>query len=71
MNSVFHLKEKFEKSQTKKDGYRRQDINDGIFVNEKENEKEKKSTAKNSGSEKYFCKGNLMRYIIHCGKNLD
>ena len=46
MNSVFHLKEKFEKNQTKKDGCRRQDINDGIFINEKENEKEKKSTAK-------------------------
>ena len=49
MNSVFHLKEKFEKNQTKKDGCRRQDINDGIFINEKENEKEKKSTAKTVG----------------------
>ena len=49
MNSVFHLKEKFEKSQTKKAGCRRRDINDGIFINEKESEKEKKSTAKKVG----------------------
>ena len=49
MNSVFHLKEKFEKSLTKKGGCRRRNINDGIFINEKENEKEKKSTAKTVG----------------------
>ena len=49
MNSVFHLKEKFEKSLTKKDGCRRRNINDGIFINEKENQKEKKSTAKTVG----------------------
>ena len=35
MNSIFHLKEKFEKSLTKKDGCRRQDINGGAFINEK------------------------------------
>ena len=35
MNSMFHLKEKFEKSLTKKDGCRRQDINGGAFINEK------------------------------------
>ena len=31
------------------DGCRRRDIDDGIFLNEKENEKEKKSTAKTVG----------------------
>ena len=47
MNSVYNLKEKFEKSLTKKARCRRPDINDGIFINE--NEKEKKSTAKSVG----------------------
>ena len=54
----------------KKIGCRRRDINDGIFINEKENEREKKSAAK-TGLEKYFYKGNLMGHIIYCGKNLD
>ena len=49
MNSVFHLKEKLEKSLTKKARCRRPDINDGIFINENENEKEKKSRAKTMG----------------------
>ena len=44
MNSVFYLKEKIQKSYTKKDSCRRRDINDGVFINEKENEKEKKSS---------------------------
>ena len=43
MNLVFHLKEQFEKTWTKKDGCRKRDINDGVFINEKE---EKSSTAK-------------------------
>ena len=37
MNSVFHLKEQFEKSWIgKKDGCRRRDINAGVFIDEKE-----------------------------------
>ena len=40
MKSAFHLKSR--KSRQRKDGCRRQDINDGIFITEKENEKEKK-----------------------------
>ena len=35
MNSVFHLKEKFEKSSTRNDGCRRQDINDRVFFTRK------------------------------------
>ena len=36
MNLVFDLKEKFEKRWMKKDGCRRRDINDGVFINEKQ-----------------------------------
>ena len=75
VNSAFYLKEKIEKSYTKKDECRRRDINDMVFINEKENEKEKKSatgkTIKIFLKEKYFYKGNLMEHIIYCGKNLD
>ena len=49
MDSVFLLKEQFEKSWTKKDGCRRRDINNGI--NEKSfvtNEKKKKSLTANT-----------------------
>ena len=61
MNLVFHLKGRFQKSYTRKrwiDGCRRQAINDGVFINEKENEKEKKSsTAKTTGQRNIFAKG--------------
>ena len=56
MNSAFQLKENFEKNQTEKDGFGRRDINDVIFINEKENEKEKKSTAKTVGQRNIFTK---------------
>ena len=53
MNSVFHLKEKFYK----KKGCKRLDTNDGVLINEKENEKEKKSsTAKTVGQRYIFAK---------------
>ena len=57
MNLVFPLKEKFEKSSTKKDGCIRQDINDEVLINEKEYEKEKKSTAKSVGQRYIIAKG--------------
>ena len=60
MDSVYH-----------KNGCRRRGINVGVPINEKENEKEEVISSENSGSEKYFCKGNLMGHIIYCGKNLD
>ena len=47
MNSVFHSKEKFAKSYTKKDGYSRLNINEGVRFNEKKKgEEQKSSTAK-------------------------
>ena len=56
MKSAFHLKSR--KSRQRKDGCRRQDINDGIFITEKENEKEKKSsTAETVGQRNIFTKG--------------
>lgn len=39
----FGISLKFEKSQTKRDECRIQDISDRVFINEKKNEKEKKS----------------------------
>ena len=36
MNSIFYSKEKSEKRWTKKDGCMRRDINDVVFINEKE-----------------------------------
>ena len=39
----FGISLKFEKSQTKRDECRIRDISDWVFINEKENEKEKKS----------------------------
>ena len=49
MNLVFHLKEKFEKSWEKKDGCRRRDINNGVFIN-----KRKIINSKNSGRGNIF-----------------
>ena len=50
MNLVFHLKDKFEKNQPKK-------MDDGVFINERENEEEKKSsTAKTMGRVNIFAK---------------
>ena len=41
----------------KKDGCGRRDLNDVIFINVKENEKEEKSTARTVGLRKIFTKG--------------
>ena len=50
MNLVFHFKDKLEKNQPKK-------MDDGVFINERENEKEKKSsTAKTTGRVNIFAK---------------
>ena len=49
MNSIFYSKEKSEKRWTKKDGCMRRDINDVVFINEKE---KKSATAKTVVREK-------------------
>ena len=49
MNSIFYSEEKSEKRWTKKDGCMRRDINDVVFINEKE---KKSATAKTVVREK-------------------
>ena len=42
----------------------------GVFIKEKENEKEEKSKSEKGGSQKYFCKGSLMGQLIQYRKIL-
>ena len=46
-------------------------INDGVFINEKENEKEKKSSTTKTMSQRIFLQRESHRHMIYCGKNLD
>ena len=63
MNLSFHLKEKFENSWTNKDGCRRRDINDGVFINEKE---KKSSRAKTVVRETFLLYHLLSFVVTHC-----
>ena len=57
MKSVFHLKEQLKKSLTKKDECRRRDIDDGVFINEKE---------KKSSTEKAMIRVIYFYFITSC-----
>ena len=46
-------------------------INHGVFINEKENEKEKKSSTTKTMGQRIFLQRESHRHMIYCGKNLD
>ena len=46
-------------------------INDEVFINEKENEKEKKSSTTKTMGQRIFLQRESHRHIMYCGKNLD
>ena len=60
MNSIFYSKEKSEKMWTKKDGCMRRDINDVVFINEKE---KKSATAKTVVREKISLYNSLSFFV--------